>query len=92
MTSTLSKLEKVHANLWSLYYPRSISSKIYLAIFIYEFFWKTWILYLQNKNKFVNIFQTWLLDIEVKSEYLMKTLRVNKDSKFILIKVKAYYQ
>lgn len=38
------------------------------------------------------MFQTWLPDIETKVGCLMKTLKVDRKGKFILIKLKAYYK
>lgn len=38
------------------------------------------------------VFQIWLLNIKAKSRYSIKVLRVDKNSKFILIKLKTYYQ
>lgn len=43
-------------------------------------------------NKFIDIFQTWLINIEIKIKYLIKTLKTLKTNLFILIKFKIYYQ
>lgn len=40
----------------------------------------------------MDIFQTQLLGIIAKSRCLIKTLRVDRSNKFILIKLKVYYQ
>lgn len=40
-------------------------------------------------SKQVDIFHTWLLDIEVELGYSIKALRADRGGKFILIKLKA---
>lgn len=58
MIPITKKLKEIHTNLWSLYDPPSQSSSTYTVILICEYTWKTWNLYFQGKNNFIDAFQT----------------------------------
>lgn len=92
MILTIKKFEKVHADLWGLHHPPSQSESVYAAIFIQEHTWKTWTLYLRNKDNFVDIFQTWLPHVKAESECLIKIFRANSDREFLSIKFWSFYE
>ena len=71
------------------YYFQEKSTQLTFFASLYR---KHWRYTLWSKNKFVDIFQIWLPDVEVEVEYLMKALKINKRGEFILIKFKIYYQ
>lgn len=48
-------------------------------------------MYLQSKDKFVNIFQTWLSAIKNQYSKFMKTFCANRKKEFILTKLKDLY-
>lgn len=56
MTKVDKKLNKIYINLWSLYYPTSLSEKMYIVISLNTKIRKIWVFYLYFKDKFVNIF------------------------------------
>lgn len=60
MTPTTSKFKEVHANLWGPHDPLVQSGSTYAAILICEHTRKTWTLYLQGKDDFIDAFQVWL--------------------------------
>lgn len=53
---------------------------------------KTWTLYLQGENNFVDTFQAWLNYVKAKSECSIKTLRVDGGGEFILAKLRLFYK
>lgn len=57
ITATTDKLEEVHANLLGPHNPPSQQGSTYAAILICEHTRKTWTLYLQGKDNFVDAFQ-----------------------------------
>lgn len=64
MTLTIRKLQEVHANLWGLYKPASISEKNDIALLLDEFTHKSWILILRYKKEMFDTFKLWLLRIK----------------------------
>lgn len=56
MTATSNKLEEIHANLWGPHDLPSQSRSTYIAILMCEYMRKTWTLYLQGKDDFVDVF------------------------------------
>ena len=56
MTPANVKLEEVYADLWGSHNPPSRSGNVYTAIFMCEHTKKTWTLYLQSKDEFVDVF------------------------------------
>lgn len=44
-------------------------------------------LYLQRKDNFVDVFQSWLPKVEVESGYSMKILRADSGGEFISVKL-----
>ena len=77
MTPVYDKLEELYADLWEPHNLPSRLGNIYATIFMYEYIRKTWTLYLLSKDKFVDIFQLWLPQVEVKSDYKMKALQAD---------------
>lgn len=74
MTAITNKLQKVHIDFEGLHDPPFQSRSTYATILICEHIQKTWMIYLQKKNNFVDAFKIWLPHIKAKSEYFMKTL------------------
>lgn len=72
MTLITDKLEEVYADLWGLHNPLFQSGSTYTAILICKYTWKTWTLYLQGKNDFIDLFQAWLSQVEAESKYSIK--------------------
>lgn len=66
MTSANKKLEKVHADFWGPHNPLLQSGNAYVAIPMCEHTQKTWTLYLQTKDEFVDVFQIWLPQVEAE--------------------------
>lgn len=56
MTLTFNKLEEVYVDLCDPHNLLLFFGKIYVAMLYCKFFQKTWILYLRNKDKFVDMF------------------------------------
>lgn len=77
----------MHANLWGQYDLFSQSRSTYAAIFICEHTRKTWTLYLQGKNNFIDAFQACLFQAEAKSGFSMKILKADSGREFILHKL-----
>ena len=83
ITPITNKLEEVHADLWSPHNLPSQSKSFYTAILMCEHTRKTWTLYLQGKDDFVDAFQAWLPQVEAKSGCAMKMLRADGSGEFI---------
>lgn len=64
ITKLKQKLKKVYVNLWRPYYPLLLLKKTYMVILLDAKTWRFWVIYLQSKDEFVNVFQTWLLTIK----------------------------
>ena len=77
MTKVNEKLEEVHADLWGLHYPPSLSGKTYAAILLDAKTRKSWVVYLRSKDEFVDAFQTWLPVVENHCNKSMKALRTD---------------
>lgn len=60
MTPTVQKLEEIHANLWGLHKPPSISGKSYVGLLLDEHIQKSWVLLLRGKDEFFDAFKQWL--------------------------------
>lgn len=91
MTATSNKLEEMHADhLWGPYDPPSQSRSTYAAILMCEHTRKTWNLYLQGKDDFVDAFQAWLPWVEAESNCSMKVLRADGGGEFISAKLKSF--
>lgn len=56
MTTTTSKLEEVHADLWGPHDPPSQSGSFYSTILMCKHTRKTWTLYLSGKDDFIDAF------------------------------------
>lgn len=89
MTKIDKKLDKIHVNLWGPHYSTLLLEKTYAAILLDTKTQKTWIFYLCSKNKFVNLFQTWLLKVEKESGRSLKVLHTDGGEEFILAKLKG---
>lgn len=57
MIEVKKKLDEMHVNLWRSHYPPLLLGKTYLAILIDANIQKLWVVYLQLKDEFVNVFQ-----------------------------------
>ena len=90
MTATTDKLEEVHADLWGPHDPPSQSGSSYAAILMCEHTRKTWTLYLQGKDDFVDAFQAWLPRVETESNCSMKVLRADGGGEFISAKLRTF--
>ena len=90
MTPTIDKLEKVHADLWGPHDPPSQPGSTYAAILICEYTRKTWTLYLQRKNNFIDAFQAWLPQVEAESGCSMKILRTDGRGELISHKLRTF--
>lgn len=64
MIKVKEKLNKVHVDIWKPHYALLLSRKIYIIILLDAKTWKSWIMYLQSKDEFINIFQIWLSIVE----------------------------
>ena len=51
---------------------------------------KTWTLYLQRKDEFVDAFQAWLPTVEAESSCSMKALRADGGGEFISVKLHTF--
>lgn len=91
MTEANKKLEEVHINLWGPHHPVLFSGKMYTGILLDIKIGKIWVVYLQSKDKFVDVFQVWLPKIENESGKFLKMLRTNNREEFILAKLKDFY-
>lgn len=56
MSKAKEKLNDMHVDLWGSHYPLSLSSKTYVAILLDANIQKSWVTYLQLKDKFVDVF------------------------------------
>ena len=56
MTLMTDKLEEVHTHLWGPYNPPFQSGSTYIAMLICKHTQKTWTLYLQRKDNFIDVF------------------------------------
>lgn len=83
MTSTTSKLKEVHTNLWGPHILPSQFGSVYAEILICEQTQKTWTLYLQGKDNFVDVFQVWLPQVKSESRCSMKILKIDNSREFI---------
>lgn len=92
MTAITSKLEKMHADLWGLYRSASQSGNSYAGIFMCKQIQKTWTLYLQEKDNFVNAFQAWLPRIKTESGCSIKVFQADGGGEFISIKLRTFYK
>lgn len=90
MTPATQKLEEVHVDLWGPHYPPSFAGKQYAAILICSKTRKSWVIFLRTKDKFVDVFQTWLPQVENQSQYKMQNLRADGGGEFISLKLKAF--
>ena len=90
MTPTTDKLEEVYANLWGPHDPPSQSGSTYAAILMCEHTQKTWTLYLQRKDDFIDAFQAWLPQAEAESGCSIKILRADGGGEFILHKLQTF--
>lgn len=74
MIEAKKKLKKVHIDLWGPHYLLLLSEKTYAAILLDTKIRKSWIIYLQSKDEFIDAFVTWVS--KVKNEYnkLVKVL------------------
>lgn len=77
MTKVDEKLDKLHIDFWDPYYRASIWGKTYTVILLDTKTQKIWLIYLQSKDKFVNVFQVWLSKIENKNNNSIKVFRAN---------------
>lgn len=59
-------------------------------ILICEYTRKTWNLYLQGKNNFIDAFQTWLPQVEAKFNCSIKVLQADDGREFISTKLKSF--
>lgn len=50
------------------------------------------ILYLESKNQFIDMFQTWLPIVKAETTYLIKALKADRRGKSISIKINTYCQ
>ena len=56
MSKVKKKLDEIHIDLYGLHYLLSLLDKIYTAILLDANMQKLWVVYLQSKNKFMDIF------------------------------------
>lgn len=82
MTRTTRRLQEVHADLWALHEPASISGKNYVALLLDEFTWKSWILLLKSRDEFFDAFKLWLPRAETCGNKL-DCLRTDGGGEFI---------
>lgn len=61
-----------------------------MSILVWKKSRKLWVLYIQFKNKLVNMFLIWLSKIENKSGEIIKALCADKKGEFIFIKLKNF--
>lgn len=92
MIPAKDKLEKMHINLQNPYNSLSFSDSTYVLILACKKLQKTWVLYLQLKNKFVDVFQISLFKVENKSKCSLKTFCTNGEGEFISIKLGVFYK
>lgn len=90
MTLAEDKPEEVHVDLWGPHNPLLLFGSIHASILVGEKSQKTWVLYPQSKDKFVDVFQIWISRVENKSKYLLKTLCANRGGEFISIKLRVF--
>ena len=64
MTLTTRRLQEIHADLWGLHKPASISGKNYVMLLLDEFTRKSLIILLRSKDEFFDAFKLWLLKAE----------------------------
>lgn len=76
--------------MWGAHNPPSESRSVYPAVLMYEHTRKTWTLYLQGKNDFMNAFRAWFPKVEVKSGCSMKVLQADGGREFILVKLQSF--
>lgn len=88
ITKADKKIDKIHVDLWGLHYLAFLLRKKYTGILLDAKIWKTWIIYLQSKNKFLDKFQIWLSRMENKYKKLLKIFYVDGKREFILAKLK----
>ena len=89
MTSTTRKLKEIYADLWRPYNPSLLLGKTYIGLFLNEFTRKSWVLLLQSKDEFFNIFKFWLPRAEVYGEKL-GYLQTDDRGKFISATLKNF--
>ena len=90
MIPTTSKLEEVHADLWGPHDPSSQSGSIYAIILMCKHTQKTWTLYLQEKDDFIDAFQAWLPWAEAESGCSMKIFGADGEEEFISHKLRTF--
>lgn len=88
---TKKKLDKVQINLWGLYHSELLVGKTYMVIFLDKKTHKTWVIYLQLKNQFINTFQISLPKVEKENNKSLKILYTDGDKRFISTKLKDIY-
>lgn len=85
-----NKLEEINTELWGPHDPPLQSGSTYIAILMYKHTRKTWTLYLQRKDDFIDAFQKWLPKVEAKSDCSIKVLQADGGRKFISAKLKFF--
>lgn len=90
MIPTTDKLEEVNADLWGPHDPLFQPSSKYAVILMCEYTQKSWTLYLQRKNNFIDAFHAWLFRAKAEFGCLMKILRVDGREEFILHRVQTF--
>lgn len=89
ITLTTRRLQKIHADLWGLHDPSTLSGKIYVGLLLDEFSRKSWVLLLWSKDKFFDAFKLCLPRAKVYGEKL-GCLQTDGGEEFISAVLKSF--
>ena len=89
ITSTTYKLQEIYVDLWGLHNLPSLLDRIYMAFLLNEFTYKSWVLLLQSKDKFFDVFKLWLPQAIICGEKL-RCLQVDGGREFISTLLKNF--
>lgn len=89
MTPTTRKLQEIHADLWGLHDPPSLSKRTYVGLLLDEFTRKSWVLVLRSKDEFFDVFKLWLPRAEACGEKL-GYLQTDGRGEFIRAALKSF--
>lgn len=90
MIEAKEKFKEVYVDLWGPHYLSLLSEKMYAAILLDTRTRKSWVIYLQSKDEFIDVFMTWVLKVKNECNKLVKVLRADGGGEFISAKLKDF--
>lgn len=89
MTPIIRKFQEIYADLWKPHDPPLLLERTYVGLLLDEFTWKSWVLFLRNKDEFFDPFKLWLPCAKACEEKL-KCLQTNGRGEFISAALKSF--